>query len=106
MPESPNNTAQAVHDVSIRNKSDPDWNIYLRKIKYSCPNGHVLEHPNKDNEQMIETSEFEVLCDADRHWRPLLDYNPFPNTPVMPKCIRKFIFLFSILFIFHEFTGT
>ena len=61
----------------------------MKKIKYSCPDGHVLGDPSKDTEQSLGISDFEVVCDADRHWRPLLAFNQFPNPPVMPECLGK-----------------
>ena len=87
VPRSPNNTAEAAHDAITRNSSDPSRNIFMKKIQYSCPDGHVLENPNLNNEQTTNISKFDVLCDADRHWRPMLSYNFFPNPPIMPACI-------------------
>ena len=87
VPRSPNNTAEAAHDAITRNSSDPSWNIFMKKIQYFCPDGHVLENPNLNNEQTTNISKFDVLCDADRHWRPMLSYNFFPNPPIMPACI-------------------
>ena len=89
VPQSPNNTIKATNDALSRRKSEPDWNSYLKKVKYSCPPGHVLEQPNNDTEQDLGIAEFEVMCDSDRHWRPVLSYNPFPNPPIMPECKRK-----------------
>ena len=103
VPESPNNTVQASHDGTSRNKTDPAWNTYLKKIKYSCPEGYVLETPKNDTEQVIGIREFDVMCDADRRWRPVLSYNPFPMEPIMPACICKFQYFKTLIDKFNTY---
>ena len=38
-------------------------------------------------EQTTAETEFMVRCDADKHWRPVLLHNPYPDPPQMPRCI-------------------
>jgi len=85
----PNNSANATTNVAERKTLDKDWNAYGKNVSFTCPEGHVLEYPDAYNEQDVPHYTFELRCDADRRWRPVLLNNVFPNLPVMPRCIRK-----------------
>ena len=63
--------------------------MYGKRITYTCPIGYVLELPSKDNEQDFKQTKFDVRCDADARWRPVLNHSKMPDLPVMPTCIRE-----------------
>jgi hypothetical protein len=65
--------------------------LLILRITYTCPVGHVIDLPNRDDEQpefvplLQET--FDVMCGDDATWVPLA---PGGGT-AMPSCIRKFL---------------
>ena len=93
IPTMPNGTIDAITDLEERILNDTYWHTFNKSVKYRCPEGHVLEVSGSDSEQTDNPTEFEILCDADRRWRPQLPSSPFAKLPVMPACIRKFYIL-------------
>ena len=74
--------------------ADPDyWNMYKRRLTYTCPRGYVLEQPAVHYEQPDpipeELDTFEVECAANAVWTP----RPLNGLDYMPYCIRNGIFL-------------
>ena len=71
--------------------ADPDyWNMYQRRITYTCPSGYVIEKPGgRYNEQPDpipeELETFEVECASNAAWTP----RPKDGGNYMPHCIRK-----------------
>ena len=65
------------------------WNSYGKVLTYTCPEGYVVELPYNDTEQELNNTEFDVRCDADATWRPVMDNIKMPDDPVMPPCIRN-----------------
>ncbi len=71
--------------------ASPDyWNMYKKRITYTCPVGYVIEKPgNVYNEQPDpipeELETFEVECAANAVWTP----RPKDGGNYMPYCIRK-----------------
>ena len=54
------------------------------------------------DEQTSGVATFDVRCDADRHWRPVLPHNPYPDTPAMPSCIGKNISCQQNIILYFE----
>ena len=73
--------------------ADPDyWNMFRRRLTYTCPRGYVLEQPAVHYEQPDpipeELDTFEVECAANAVWTP----RPLNGLDYMPYCIRNGIF--------------
>ncbi len=118
VPESPVGSVEAVHNAEELAANDTDWNSYLKVVTYRCPEGSVMELPDEVNnyfrhriimlkfiifvvlncnfvqltEQTIADTSFDVRCDADANWRPILPHNPYPEAPEMPFCIGKNVY--------------
>ena len=77
--------------------ASPDyWNMYKKRITYTCPVGYVIEKPgNIYNEQPDpipeELETFEVECAANAVWTP----RPKDGGNYMPYCIRKYLDMFN-----------
>ena len=77
--------------------ASPDyWNMYKKRVTYTCPVGYVIEKPgNVYNEQPDpipeELETFEVECAADAVWTP----RPKDGGNYMPYCIRKYLDMFN-----------
>ena len=70
--------------------ADPDyWNMYERRLTYTCPRGYVIEQPSVHYEQPDpipeELESFEVECAANAVWTP----RPLNGMDYMPYCIRN-----------------
>ena len=87
----PDDSAIGTVDTEERKAEDPiNWNIFRKRLTYTCPVGHLIERPNGDySEQPDPIPEdpytFEVECAADARWTP----RPLHGGTVMPRCIRK-----------------
>ena len=71
-----------------------NWNIYKKRLTYTCPVGYLIERPNGDyTEQPDPIPEaqytFELECAEDARWTP----RPLHGGTIMPRCIRKYSFL-------------
>ena len=72
-------------------KADPEnWNVFKRRLKYTCPVGYIIERPNGDYSEQPdpipeEQYSFELECAEDARWTP----RPLHGGTVMPRCIRK-----------------
>ena len=66
------------------------WNVYGKELTFQCPAGHILELPGRLDEQTFNQTDFNVRCDADARWRPVLNHSKYPDVPIIPACIRKF----------------
>ena len=98
---SPNNSENATTDVQTRMKNDFNWNSFSKNITYTCPDGFVMEMPGNNSEQTLDITQFNVRCDADAYWRPVIPSNPYPELPVMPRCIGRFILSKMRIITFH-----
>ena len=47
VPEMPENSTEVTHDATEKAGNDKDWNSFTRTVKYKCPEGSVLEFPEK-----------------------------------------------------------
>ena len=87
----PDDSAVGTLDVEERKAEDPiNWNIFRKRLTYTCPVGHLIERPNGDySEQPDPIPEdpytFEVECAEDARWTP----RPLHGGTVMPRCIRR-----------------
>ena len=72
--------------------ADPDyWNMYQRRLTYTCPRGYVIEQPAGVNYEQpdpipVELETFEVECAANAVWTP----RPLNGLDYMPYCIRNY----------------
>ena len=84
-------SAKGTIDIEERKLEDPkNWNVFRRRLTYTCPIGYIIERPNGDYTEQPdpipeEPYKFEVECEADAVWTP----KPLHGGTIMPRCIRK-----------------
>ena len=52
LPASPNNTEPALNNKEEAINNNTFWNTFNQTVKYSCPEGYVLQRPNMHDEQV------------------------------------------------------
>lgn len=91
MPDSPKFSAKATNNYKELQSNDSIyWNSYGKILTYTCPQGYVVQLPYNDNEQDLNNTQFDVRCDADATWRPVMDHIKMPDDPEMQPCIRNY----------------
>ena len=91
MPISPKFSATATNNYKeLKDNDTVYWNSYGKILTYTCPEGYVVQLPHNDTEQDIDIKQFDVRCDADAFWRPMMDHIKMPDDPIMPPCIRMY----------------
>ena len=91
MPVSPKFSAKATNNYKELQSNDSIyWNSYGKILTYICPQGYVVQLPYNDNEQDLNNTQFDVRCDADATWRPVMDHIKMPDDPEMQPCIRNY----------------